>query len=574
MYRKAFISFIAFVFVFVSSDLFVQAKSDLASLQNDDIHVLFIYSNDKNKETENVRKLDLILHHFTQNVSITSDFSLLENNIHPITHIVYYGEDKKDLRTETKQLVNNFAGPIIAIGENIEQFSAFQSFKVAENVQINSISFEKEKEKRDVTGKIMVNRLDDTQEMQTLLYGYEDLIPFPMMTKRNEAYYLAATKLDDLMLAYFSELLHDIFPNNHSNEHKAYIRLGNIHPASDPEIVLAVAEELVARNIPFLLAVTPVYTNPESNEQVHLKDADKLLDVLRYIQEVNGSVIMHGYTNDALLGYEFWDAELDQFVTGVDAEGNRTKIHMQQDFPNEALYDSFIKTKMAEEKSYLVNRFESAIYEEVREGIYPVAFSAPLHAMSEQGYQLVSNYYSAMFGRVQLTDETYRSMYTPPFVTTGSFLNGLTIYPETIGDVTDFTSNSYAHIEEKLDQALILRDSVIGATYQTYLGVDYLDDFIKRIEQIPNVHWLNIQETEQLVTVEKVSIKTSESSELVVNNELTWLDEWKEVRQQLTLFEKLLWGVTFLVFIFIIMFLIFALHLRLQLKKRLFKERR
>lgn len=574
MYRK-WILIIVFIFgILLSNGKTALAVKDIASLHNDHVRILFIYSTKQQKVTPNVNKLDILLHHFTKYVSITSEAELTKNDMQAVTHLFYYGEDKQSLREQTIQLIDEFSGKIIVIGENIEQIPAFHGFEVESEVRINGISFEQIKGKRNLQGNVRANQLDETSDLQILLYGYIGLDPVPIMTQKDDLFYLAVTKIEDMTLTYFAEILHDIIPNHHKKEYLAYIRLENIHPLTEPEKVLEAGELLNKRNIPYILVVKPVYKNSETGEQVHLADAKELIEVLQYLQGKNGTIISNGYANEFQSGYEFWDVEYDQFITKATFQEERQHIFGSGDFPNEKEYEVYMETLQEQEKAYITQRVESSITELVKEDLYPLAFTAPFDAISQQGYRIVSDSFSSMFGQVQLTDDTFHSMYAPPYITTGSLLHGLTIYPDTIGDVTNFTANSDASTFEKLDQALIVRDSVIGVRYQAYLGANYMERFLKQLETIPNINWLDLQNTEQSVRTQKIQLESDEMAPIVVTNELTWQDEWQEKVKQVTLFEKILWAVTFLVFIFVSLFIIIALYLRLQLKKRLFRERK
>src|SRR5699024_2069173 len=183
-----------------------------------------------------------------------------------------------------------------------------------------------------------------------------------------------------------AELLHDIIDNDHMGRHEAYIRLENIHPLTDAKKVEEVTELLESRQIPYVLAVQPVYTNPDTGDVTSFKDADDLLKVLHEAQKANGTVLVHGYTNDQELGYEFWDATFDQpMIKQTDKEAI-VKRKPQAAFQTIKQYEAYQMMMHDKEKEYVNERLERAIKGLVREDMYPIGFAPPFHLLSEVGY--------------------------------------------------------------------------------------------------------------------------------------------------------------------------------------------
>src|SRR5699024_3793778 len=304
------------------------------------------------------------------------------------------------------------------------------------------------------------------------------------------------------------------------------------------------------------------------------KDADVLLKVIHEAQKANGTVVVHGYTNDQELGYEFWDTTFDQpMISETDKEAI-VKRKPQTDFQTVKQYEEYQATMHDKEREYVNDRLERAIKGLVKKDIYPIAFAPPYHLMSEAGYQTAATYSTALFGQVQLSDDTAKSLYAPPFVTTASFLQGRMLYPETIGDISQLTTASLQRATQNIEKTQIVRDGMIGLSYQTYLGASHLSRQLDGIEQISGLQWLALNQTEQEVTTGNISIQASTDKPIQVMSHLTWKEGFNDWLEQFTVLEKVLWVVTLFVFIFVVLFLSFALHLRLQLKKRLFEERK
>ncbi len=57
---------------------------------------------------------------------------------------------------------------------------------------------------------------------------------------------------------------------------------------SDETLLYEAGAYLHKRHIPFILAVIPVYLNPENGEKVYLADKPKMVSVLKKLQQMGG----------------------------------------------------------------------------------------------------------------------------------------------------------------------------------------------------------------------------------------------------------------------------------------------
>src|SRR5699024_10211765 len=107
------------------------------------------------------------------------------------------------------------------------------------------------------------------------------------------------------------------------------------------------------------------------------------------------------------------------------------------------------------------------------------------------------DYYSSVFGKLQLSDENWQVMGTSPYVTTAHFLKGMTLFPEAVGYVDMSIEEPFKEIEEEIETLLIVRDSMVGAFYHPFLGVDHLPELLEKMNKVPNLEWLDLKKTEQ-----------------------------------------------------------------------------
>ena len=114
---------------------------------------------------------------------------------------------------------------------------------------------------------------------------------------------------------------------------------------------------------------------------------------------------------------------------------DKTIKKTREDFGSKDGYEEYLGKIKQFETNYIQTKINKGINELVSYGLYPVAFEAPHYTMSLNGYKVVSNYFSTYVGQVQISDKDWKIMRTSPFLTAPTFLNGMTLLPETIGYV-------------------------------------------------------------------------------------------------------------------------------------------
>lgn len=569
--------FLTFVFILAFPSV-ISAQVRIEDYQNEELAILFLYSTPNNEKNGNVKKIDMLFRHFTDDVRVVSEQEASPNDFASATHVVYYGEKPKQIKPTVLSGIDAFPGPVLAIGENAEQILRFSKLRFASGGKISAVSTDRRK--KIVISTTDIKQIEHPEEAVVWLYGHRDKDSFPIFVQvSSRDYYFASTSfIDSVVGDYFADLLHEVFPNDHPHVHLAYVRLEDIHPQTEPERLLEVGEYLIQRNIPFLLAVIPVYISPETGKKVYFSESPKLVEILRYLQDNGGTIIAHGYTHqyresETGEGFEFWDVENDQMIISMDPKAEVERIKTRDYFANEKDFDKYMKTIKQKERTYIENRLRDSIYELVRYGLYPLGFEPPHYTMSQQGYSIVSEYFSSFFGKLQLEDDYWKVMDSPPFVTTGEQWNQMTIYPETIGFVDPTLPNAVQRVNDQIQRSMIVRDSVIGGFYHPYLGLAYLQDIIREIEANPNVEWLDVKRAHHRVTSDRVDIVSLKTGEMRVKSDLTWQDDWKVKQLSLSTLEKILWGITLIAFLFVCLFFGFTVFLRTRIKKRLFRER-
>ncbi|MED2942312.1 DUF2334 domain-containing protein [Bacillus swezeyi] len=550
---------------------------DSAAAKQENGGILIIYSTLDGKELSDVKMLDLIAGHFSSRVTVKKDADVKQTDLTEKKHIIYYGQTKRKLNKQLVSQISACKTPVIAIGYNAGQFSQFSGLSLTSKDSVYQVRSTSEKSEASLESGLKVLDVSGLKGKALYTYTSADGKAHPFVWKTDKAnVYIGLTNLlnNNLLVA---KQLREAFGETTGNT-LLYLRLEDISPMSDEKLLLQAGSYLHERNIPFILSVIPVYLNPKTGDKVYLSDKPKLVKTLRKLQDMGGSVVVHGYTHayrysETGEGFEFWDAEADQPITSQNAEDAPSLLKKEQDFPNEAAYNSYLKPFRKNEETYTRQKLTRAIEDLTAEGLYPLAFEAPHYTMSEHGYQITSQYFSSIIGQVQLSDETWKTSGTGPFVTKPAMLHGMTLYPETLGYVDASDPNPLSDVEDNISQMIDFEGGVAGAFYHPYLGMEYLPELIDQMERIPNSEWLDLKKTKQTVKTDKVVIHTNGDGTIQVKSKVNAVEEFFDHHQQSPL-EKALWILSSVVLLFVAMFLSYTLYLRATLKKRIFKERK
>lgn len=178
-------------------------------------------------------------------------------------------------------------------------------------------------------------------------------------------------------------------------------------------------------------------------------------------------------------------------------------------FPNIEAYNAYVKKGEEFEEKYTTEHIEKGIQELVDAKLYPVAFEAPHYTMSQKGYEILSRYFSTYVGQLQLSDITWKSMHSPAYRSTPSFLHGMKLMPETVGFIEEDKPQAIAKMKANALSVAKLSDGIIGAFYHPYLGVKPLKEVLKDLESIPNIEWIDLQKEKNEVKMKDIHITTN-----------------------------------------------------------------
>lgn len=457
--------------------------------------VTVVYSTAGGQIDEEVRLLDLLLGQFSGTITFMADGHVDPDVAGRSTHMVYFGAVSRRLPTAVVALLSTFNGPVLAIGENVDQLGGpFESVDIETSIEVLGLAEPGKALLLFPELSIRANRIRARGE--ELLRGWTGRGWIPLLVRNGTAYYLATSHLSSDLFNVLSVKLTGFFGQPPPERHQAFIRLEDIHPASEAQLVAAVGHYLADRGIPFALVVIPVYTNPETLEQVHLRERPDLVAVLRELQRRGGSVVLHGYTHqyrssETGEGFEFWDVERNTPIYfPADAVG---EVKPLSAFASLAEYQAYMERLRAFERHYVRSRIERGVQELEALGLTPLAFEAPHYTMSQQGYAVVSEYFDYILGQLQLGDRDWEFMFASTYPSRPSFLRGMTLIPENVGYYDVESPTPLADMLDRMERLRSIQGAMISLFYHPYLGLDPLKPVIEAVEAIPDLEWLDLQ---------------------------------------------------------------------------------
>ncbi|MFJ6206344.1 DUF2334 domain-containing protein [Bacillus pumilus] len=534
-------------------------------------NTLIVYSTQSDEVTAAVHMLDLLAGHFSKQTTIVSDEHLAEKRINEFQQVIYLGEIKRTLPKQTIRALNE-SQQFIAIGYNAEQLRPFSKLTFHKQDHTSQMKHTHDQTYRQLERSINALTVQGADlQNEFLVKKRQSDLPFVIQTKEGAAYIgiLDVVQHNKLL----AEVLEKYMPTSVQMTTK-YLMLGNISPASDEKKLLELGQYVSARHIPFQIAVTPVWMDRETGDEVTLSDRPKLVNVLKQLQGNGASIILHGFsrtyrTEESGQIFEFWDAKYDQSITSNDPKKTEKKRSKSQ-FPNEKDFNAYTRSNQQQETAYTEEKLTKGIELLAQQGLYPLAFEVPHDTISQQGYEVISRHVSSLFGQVQLSDRTWKTVGAPPLVTSPAMLHGMTLYPQRPVETASDQEYSNVLTEQTIQSMQHLQSAAIGLSYDVESGIAGLQELITQMEAIPSSEWLDLKKTKQTVQTEHVKIQTSGNGHIQV--EQSDIAETKTVKR--SGIENMLRILTVVVMLFIAAFALYTLYLRLTMKKRIFKERK
>lgn len=529
--------------------------------------VKLVYSGTDDVTLANVHYLDSMLTGHFSDVQLLDVQQVEENTLLETDIVVYYAAK----RTPETQRLSSYNGTLLGIGEGATELPHFKGWTFKEQVEIVEV------DSKSVEYPLEITNVTLPASATVHVSGRTYEATYPVIMSEGNRHFVNSPNLHTELKYSIARQLYTLLEIDPPTTHLAYLRLEDISPVSDPALVREAGMYLLERGIPVYLAVIPVYVNPQTGEEVTLKDTPEMLEVLQQLVAEGAYIISHGYTHSYRYsetgeGFEFWDSVVNQPITTLDVNEKVQKVAPSEDFPNAEAYETYRAELKQVEITYTRDKLERSIQLLTRLGLPPVAFEAPHYTMSSTGYNVASDYFTAMFGQIQASDRNWQVMTGPLFLSTPSLLNGMTLYPETIGFVDVQLADPLGEMEERLQDVLSVPGAVIGGFYHPYLGMDYLKELVALLETVPNLEWINLRSETHSVKTDVVEITLSGDGQMVVKDYFTTRADIQTYLRENPL-EAALWGIVAVTGLFIVLFALYVTSLNARYRKRLFKER-
>lgn len=454
-----------------------------------------IYTNKSDQPDAMTRQLDMLLGQFATQIRIVADGEVQAADVAGATHLVYFGAFSRDMPETARSLIANFDGPLLAIGYNAEQLGDRLTFAHSPaKVLLDSAAAGGQRFALD--HPVLIADLRG-HPGETLLTGWAGDSEQPLLIRQGNTLHFPALFHEDKLFQVLSGALHGWFGQQPPPRLQAHIRLEDLHPASEPHLVAQVGDYLNERGIPFLMIVIPVYTNPDTLEQVHLKDRPALVKVLRRFQEAGNLVVLHGYTHQYRAsetgeGFEFWDVERNHPVYAPSDDGAFV-LRQPDEFATAAEYEQYMAGLQAFEREYTVARIEQGLAELHELGLVPIAFEAPHYTMSLQGYKIVAEYFPVILGQLQLSQDDWIHMAATPYVTRPTMLHGMALVPELLGYYDLAADDPLGDILRNGEFVRHLPGATVGLFYHPYLGLEPLVPIVDYLESLDGLEWFDLR---------------------------------------------------------------------------------
>jgi uncharacterized protein YdaL len=410
--------------------------------------------------------------------------------------MIYLGLNYAEpLRAELLADIAEGVRPVLWMGENLWQFdnanaeagdlhALYGMHWSGESTGLESVHY------RDMTLSVpadtavhTVTDLDDTR-VAILATGETDGRPIPYAVRSGNLTWLAEIPLDDawaddryLVLA---DLLNDLFGAEPPATRRALVRLEDVGPLSDPALLRDAADVLLARGIPFSIALYPVYVGApgeRSDRTIALREAPEVVKAVEYMLDRGGTLILHGYT------HQYGDEPNP--LTGRSADDFE---FLRVYFEGEHLvYEGPVPEDSV---GWVRERLDLAEQELDAVGLpRPAIFEFPHYGASENAYQAVSERFAARYDHPQVFSNAwngeppltpYLFRISPPYLVRDPY--GTVTIPETLGfyevAAAELGSDPTQQMMSQAETLSVVRGSVASLFFHPYLGPDLLEEIV------------------------------------------------------------------------------------------------
>lgn len=256
------------------------------------------------------------------------------------------------------------------------------------------------------------------------------------------------------------------------HRHRILLRLEDVGPAADPTQLRQIASLLAAKKIPFSIALYPLYVGPVNQRpraRIPLRDRPAVVDAIKYMLSVGGTLVLHGYTHQLGDKRNPNDGE-----SGDDFEFYRVHYNAK----HVLIYEGPVGKNPA---AWTRHRIKLALAAVRAAGLpRPELWQFPEYGAVPADYRVAASMFAARFERVSYAagppgheDLATLTEQTPPYLVRDIY--GGPVLPETLGYVIGphIPKKGPGSISEILAAAAaqkVVGDNVAGVYYHPFLG--------------------------------------------------------------------------------------------------------
>lgn len=250
----------------------------------------------------------------------------------------------------------------------------------------------------------------------------------------------------------FCDLLHEILGIPHPVERKALVRIEDVSIDDDPLELRRVADYLSTQNVPFQIALIPIFKDPSKGVELYLSDRPQFVETIKYMTARGGSVVLHGVTHQfrgtSADDFEFWDDLQD-------------------------------KPLSFETEDWMRKRIELGISECFNNGIYPVAWESPHYGSSFLAQRIFKEFFSHVNERRMVLEKLGTQQYFPYLLTD---IHGQKVIPENLGYVSIEAPNPRRLVEDA-QKMLAVRDGMPSFFFHSFVSLQHLKTVVEGVKR-------------------------------------------------------------------------------------------
>ncbi|MEW6622989.1 MAG: polysaccharide deacetylase family protein [Bacillota bacterium] len=459
----------AFLLVFIILMTILLTGLNVASLQGESLKpILVVYDNPNLLSRDHSGLLNDFsvifseqLGHFNTEVDVVLENEYKDGMLEGYQYIFYLSlREKYSVNRALLKDIAETARPVVWYGEGIEELlNANQNIHLKFRGRSKTYHLVEYNEKVFNLGQNAgINLLLEPLSEEVVVYGKvsDGKRVYPLMANWKNYWFMSGLDTSGVKYLVFSDVLHEIFGEYHSEYRKVYLRIEDVSPISSPKNLMEIADYLYSKKIPFIIVLIPAYINPETGVEASITDKPEVIEAVRYMVERGGTVVLHGYTHQHYKeetgeGFEFWDAFEDRPLNVNYAD-------------------------------YVGERVLKGIEICLENGLYPLAFEPPHYAMAQDGYRELKKYFSTVIGQLQTTDRRFASVPLPYEVRDTKRFNRF--LPESLGYVELDGSYGVENILNNAGKLLIVRDAVTGVFFHPFMDMEYLEQIVEGLESM------------------------------------------------------------------------------------------